>query len=534
MYKNLLQRFKQIVKILASYGFGYIVDSKLNNNVEKSPENLRKAFEELGSTFIKIGQILSTRPDILPKPYIDELSKLQNNVPQESIEDINTVFMSELNASIHDIFKEFDEVPFASASIAQVHCAVLKDGRDVIVKIQRPEIADNIRMDIYILYKILLLTKAKFSDSLIDPKEALDELTLSTEEELDFNIEASNLLKFKDNNSEVAFIYVPYLVKELCSAKILVMERINGFKIDDIPALRTNGYDLEDIGKKLALSFFKQVFKDGIFHGDPHPGNLLIREGKICFIDFGITGSLSSSLKATLNEAILSIVYHDINKMISVLMTIGIKKGPINKNTLYEDINYVFDSYLSTSLESIKISAILQDIFEMAKRNNIRLPKELTLLIKTIVIVEGVIAKLSPDIKLLDIAIPYVKSNNKLAFFKEINFDELLIKGHIFLKSCTQLPSKFIELSDSLINGRAKIQLEHMGLEKTTNDLNKMVNRIIFGVVVSSMILASSTVLNSNIGPKINGISVVGILGFGFAGIMGIWLLISILKSGKM
>lgn len=533
MYKNSVQRFREIVKVLAFYGFGFIVDSKLNNET-KSPQNLRKAFEELGPTFIKIGQILSTRPDILPAPYITELSKLQDSVPAEKFEDIDNVFFNEFDKSINDTFKHFDKKPLASASIAQVHKAIMKNGREVIVKVQRPDIYEKMNLDLNILHKILKLSKAKFADALIDPLEALDEIRWSTELELDFKIEANNICKFRELNYDVAFVYAPFVISDLSSSKVLTMEEIDGFKINDIRKLNQEGYDPEDVGRKLALSFFKQVFTDGFFHGDPHPGNILIRGGKIAFIDFGIMGSFTKDLKAALNDAIIAVAYKDPDKLISVVMSIGIKKGFINRNKLYEEIDYLFASYLSTSLHNIEMSVMLQEIFDCCKRNNVFLPKDLTLLIRSLVIIEGVIAKICPELKILDVAIPFVKSNNMNSFLNNISFDELLIKTTSFIRDSAKIPTKIVQLSDSILNGRTKIQFQISSLNKTVNDINKMTNRVVISLIISSMIIGSSLILNSNIGPDIYGISIIGILGFGFAAIMGLWLIISILRSGKL
>lgn len=325
MRRSSVNRFKKIVKVLGSYGFGYIVDSKFNKQ-NKLPENLRKAFEELGPTFIKIGQILSTRPDLLSPDYIVELSKLQDNVLPESIETIRKVFFDQFSISTTECFKNFDEKPLASASISQVHKATLKDGREVVVKVQRPDIAEKMKLDISILIRIVKFTKTKFSDALIDPEEALHEILLTTELELDFNNEVKNINNFKNLNKDVAFLYVPYVIKDLSSTKVITMERIYGFKVDNMKNLLAGQYDLDDLGKKLALSYLKQILQDGFFHGDPHPGNIFICEGKICFIDFGIMGSLSNSLKSTLNDMLSAVALGDINKMISSLLTIGIKK----------------------------------------------------------------------------------------------------------------------------------------------------------------------------------------------------------------
>lgn len=533
MVRKSVRRFREIIRVLTKHGFGYIIDSKINKS-HKAPINLRIAFEKLGPTFIKIGQILSTRPDILPENYIEELSKLQDSVIEESFFDINKVFYKEFNKNIDEVFLKFNRKPLASASIAQVHEATLKTGEEVIVKIQRPDISEKMHLDLSILSKIFSLTKARFSDALIDPKEAVDELINSTKIELDFNFERENIKKFRILNKDIKCVYAPYVLDELCGRRVITMEKIEGYKINNNKILLSKGYDLNDIGKKLALCYFKQVFNDGFFHGDPHPGNLIISEGKICFIDFGIMGEINPSLKESLNDIMLSVAYNDINKMISVVFSIGIKKGYIDRNKLYEDIDYIFASYLNTSLKNIKISIMLQEIFDTCKRNNIQLPKALTLLVRSMVIIEGVIAEIAPEIKIVDIAIPFVKSNNKFNFLKDLNFDELFIGSYKFLKSIKNLPSKSIELIDSILTGRAKVKLEVKDLESSVNALNKMVNRITFALVISSMIIGSSFILSSNTGPKIYDMSIIGVFGFFIAAVMGFWLLISVMRSGKM
>ncbi|MCH3965443.1 MAG: AarF/ABC1/UbiB kinase family protein [Clostridium sp.] len=529
MQEKSSKRFKEIMKVLGKYGFKFV-----STRGKKSPENLRMAFEELGPTFIKIGQILSSRPDMLPSEFINELSKLQDDVPPEKFEDINNVFFSDFNKNIEECFFKFDEHPFASASIAQVHNAILKDGRHVIVKIQRPNIKEKMETDISILYKIIKFTKNRFEDSIIDPEEALDELKFSTSQELDFNLEAKNMIKFKRLNSNVAFCHVPYLVENLCKNKVITMEKINGFKINNIELLNRDGYDLNDLGKKLATSFFKQVFTDGFFHADPHPGNLLIQENKICFLDFGIMGNLSNYLKTCLNKIIISIVYKDIDTLVSAVMSVGIKKGIVDRNRLYEDIKTLLDNYLSTSLENIKISALITHIFECAKNNNIRLPKDLILLVKSFIIVEGIVSELAPEIQILDVAVPFVKNSSKSYFLDSLNLDDALISYYNFTKNSVKIPTKIVELIDGILNGRAKLQLKFSKMDNSIKQLNKMTNRLSISLISCSMLISSSLILNSNINPKIYTIPLLGFIGITISLTLSLIIIISIIKSGKL
>jgi ubiquinone biosynthesis protein len=529
MKQKTSKRFKEIVKVLSKYGFKFI-----RTRGKNSPQNLRMAFEELGPTFIKIGQILSSRPDILPSQFIDELSKLQDNVPPEKFEAINEVFFSDFNKNIDDCFLEFERHPFASGSIAQVHNAVLKDGRDVIVKIQRPNIKQKMNIDITILYKIINIAKNKFQDSIIDPEEVLDELKYSTNREFDFNLEAENMIKFKRLNKNVAFCHVPYIIENLSKSKTITMEKIDGFKINDIKKLKDNGYDLKDTGEKLAESFFKQVFTDGFFHADPHPGNLLIHDKKICFLDFGIMGNISPSLKTSLNKIIISIVYKDMDELVSNIMSIGIKNGLVDKNRLYEDISTLMDNYLSTSLKNIKISSMILDIFNCAKNNNIKFPKDLILLTKSFIIVEGLVSEIAPDIQILDIAIPFVKGSSKSYILDSLNPDDILINYYNFTKDSFKIPSKLVSLINGILNGRAKVQIKINKIDVYIKQFNKMTNRLSLSFISCSIFMGSCLILNSNINPRLYNLPVIGLIGIAISVLLTFVILISIIKSDKL
>ncbi|MCQ2969755.1 MAG: AarF/UbiB family protein, partial [Clostridium sp.] len=306
------ERVKEIIKIFTKYGLSYIIDKK-NKKDKKSPANLRKAFEELGPTFIKIGQILSTRSDLIGEEYIKELSKLQDKAIVERFSEFEDVFRSEFSKELLDSFFYINKNPIASASIAQVYLGVLKDGREVVIKIQRPNIKERMYMDLDILISLSEKYNYVFKESVVNVKDTLMEIKKSTINELDFILEANNITKFKELNQGRDCIYVPYIVNELSGEKVLTLENISGFKINDIKAIEEYGYDRDELAKELAVSYFKQVVEDGFFHADPHPGNILISNGKICFIDFGIVGELSNDFISRLNNVIIGLVIEDID-----------------------------------------------------------------------------------------------------------------------------------------------------------------------------------------------------------------------------
>ncbi|AOR22286.1 ABC1 kinase family protein [Clostridium taeniosporum] len=528
MTKQSSERLKKIIKVFASYGFGYIFDSKKAED-KKSPANLRNAFEELGPTFIKLGQIMSTRPDILPKEYIDELVKLQDSAPQEDFTIMKSVLENSLKISLEEYFKYIDKFPIASASIAQVYKGVLKDGRNVVVKIQRPNIYEEIHLDIAIIMRIFKLTKTKIKLP-IDPIEALQEIKITAEEELDFILEGKNVEKFRNNNKNVISIYTPYVVKGLLSNKVLVLEKIDGFKINDLKQIKNNGYNHKDIAKKLALSYCKQIFKDGFFHGDPHPGNLLISCGKICFIDFGIVGQLNEGTKKNLNSMMLAIATRDKEKLIECILAVSIKKGKVNRMHLYDGVSYMFDTYLTTSIKNIKISVLVQEIFHLTRENNLQLPRELVSLIRGIIILEGVIVEIDPELEIIDVIVSFIKEKNKDIIFDTLTSEELLVSLYSFGRDGIRIPSKMLELLTKMSLGESKFQFVVEDKEYIFQELNKMINRIITGLLVAALIIGSSLVISKNVGPKYNGVSLIGIVGYSISIIFALILLINMIK----
>ena len=524
-------RFQEIIKVFISYGFGYLLDSKFNSS-KKSPINLRMAFEELGPTFIKIGQILSTRPDLLPEEYINELIKLQDSAPEESFENIKSVFEDSINKKIYDCFLYFSKKPTASASIAQVHEAILNDGRAVIVKIQRPNIYNTMKTDIDIIKKIIKLSKGRIDIDIVDPLAVIEELESTTEKELDFIDESKSIVKFRENNENISPIYAPDVISSLCSEKVLTLEYINGFKINDMKMIEKKGYSNKDIAKKLALSYCKQIFDDGFFHGDPHPGNLLISNGRICFIDFGITGELDEGLKNWLNKAMIAVATGDKSKIVDFILAIGIKRGKVNKGNLYEDVSYLFTTYLNTSLKNIKIAVLLEEMFSIVKNNNIQFPKELAILFRGLVILEGVIAEVDPQLDIISVITSFVKGKNKMLLIKDINEEELVLSAYSFFRDASRIPNKAVEALSSISDGRAKINFNITDLENSVDHISNMVNRLVGALLISSLIIASSLIISNNVGPIYKGISLMGIAGYIISAIFAIFLLIAVVRDG--
>lgn len=285
---------------------------------------------------------------------------------------------------------------------------------------------------------------------------------------------------------------------------------------------------------KLTYNYFKQVFEDGFFHADPHPGNILIHENSIAYIDFGLMGTLDLNLRKKLNEILEGAATGNIQLMTKSIVKIGIKKGPMDMNKLYDDIETMYTSYIDESIYDYDIPQILEEIIIICKKNNIHMPKDIVLLVKGMMIFQGVLAKIDKDLTIMDIALPYFEEQIIKNNLKDMDFSQVLIKLYSSIKSSLELSYKSLELINNFLDGRIKLNLELKNMDENFNEINRMVNRLIFAIIVAGLLVSSSLVINANVGLKIYGISAIGILGYLGAGVAGLLLLISILKSGKL
>ncbi|SHH78382.1 ABC1 kinase family protein [Sporanaerobacter acetigenes] len=519
------KRFKEIASVSIKHG--------LKKGIS-DPREFRLTLEELGPTFVKIGQILSTRPDIFPNEYILELQKLQDDVKPEEYSTVKNVVESELGNTLEEIFLYFEEKPIASASLAQVHLAILKTGEKVVVKVQRPFVKEKMTADIAILKKLAPVINFTPTGSAMDAREVVEELSNATEKELDFENEMKNIEKFCENNEDVNFILCPKVYGKYCTDKIIVMDYIDGIKIDNMSILQEEGYDLKDIATKLTYNYFKQIFEDGFFHADPHPGNILIHENKIAYIDFGLMGQLDNNMKKKFNELLEAVVDRDVNQMTRAILKIGQKRGPVDDKQLYRDIEIMYDQYIEESMYDFDIPQIMEEVFKVCKTNNIYMPKDITLLLKGLLTIQGVIVKLDTEINIMDVALPYMKNRLANETLKNLNVMDALEKLYLSIRANMKISTKLLDLINQALNGKLKVQLEFKEIEDSIGELNKMVNRLVFGMIVAGLVVSSSIVLNANIGPKVYGISIIGITGYLGAAVAGFWLLISILRSGKL
>ena len=525
------KRLREIVRILSSYGIRFVYHHKVQNRpdaVEIDAVNLRKAFEKLGPSFIKIGQILSTRLDILPQAFVDELEHLQDRAPEFPFSEVERIFFEDTGLSLGEVFLQLDEKPLASASMAQVHKGTLRTGEVVILKVQRPVIDELLIRDLDILIRLSAFIPKGIVD-IIDPKEAFQQVKDATMIELDFRNEAKLLVEFQEKNKNVACVAVPKVYEGLTFRRILVEEYIDGTKLTNKEELEALGYDMEDISRKLILSYLKQIFKDGYFHGDPHPGNMIIKDGKIYFIDFGIMGKLNDSLRLQLNRLIEGLALQDLDMMVDAALKIATPSMPLDKRNVYRDLEYIFDVYLTADMKNVKISDALMDFIRMFKRHNMVIPSELTILAKALSILEGVYLDLAPDFNLIRTAKDYLAENiNINSLLERFETDKFLGKSYTLLKDVTEMPENVAKLLKQVVNGRLRLNIDTDDLDEKWADLKKMSNRVVLALIIVGLLL-SSAIMSGTVGGQY-----LGQTGFVISGFFGIWLLSSIFRSANM
>lgn len=547
-YQN-AKRYKQIIDVIIKYGFGFIIEKlgidlpgsfKKEKSKEKDklsiPERFVLMLEELGPTFIKLGQLLSTRPDLLPQDYIVKLKELQDNVEAVDYDKIKARIKEEFEKDIDDLFLHFDPKPMAAASIGQVHKAVLKDGTKVVVKVKRPNIDDIVNADLAILLNIARLAENQIPEiRTYEPVDKIEEFAQNLKKELDYTLEGWNIERFKQNCAKDETVYVPEVFWDYTTKKVLTMEYIDGIKVNQTDEIEKSGLDRKRIAVNGAKSIMKQIFIHGYFHGDPHPGNILIlRNGKIVFIDFGMMGRIDDHTKQKLAALIIHIINKDSGGIVDILLDIGVANKDTDLAKFELDIDDIVNRYYGRTLKQINMAQLINEMFLLLAKYKITVPSNFTLLLKCIITIEGVGRELDPDFNILEVAKPFVKK----IIIDRYNPKKLL-KGSVEIlnelsKCITLLPQIFKDISDKLKNDSVKLDFDTEGSKKVISELNRMVNRLVFGIIVASLIIGTSLIVQANIGPFLYDFPILAVLSFAAAGVLGIGLIISILRSGRM
>ncbi|WP_342331277.1 AarF/UbiB family protein [Pedobacter sp. FW305-3-2-15-E-R2A2] len=529
--KKKLKRTVSLVRILAKYGFGELLNYT-NNQVEGEIsslsvyERIRMALEELGPTYVKFGQAFSSREDLLPMEMILELRKLQDNV-EVKIMDISALLKSDLDIDPEEFFAQIDPEPFASASIAQVYQATLKNGQKVILKIKRPGIREVVASDMLIMKDIAKLL-VNYSEAFrrINLVEVLAAFEKSIVQELSFLNELANINRFSGNFKGNTSIYLPTVYPELSNDNILCMEFLDGVKISE--ALLSMGLEPAAIARKGLDLYLVQVLEHGFFHADPHPGNLLVlKNGQIAFIDFGSMGSLTPIEKEMLEDFVSYFMAQDAKRLIAIMKKMAIRFNVTDESQLEKDIHGFFDLLDGASLEEMDIKEVLGKFSGILNNNEILMPDHLYLLVRGIVLIEGIGRALVPDLNIIESLRPYIL---KIAF-RKLSPEELKKSGLKLLRTLTEalktMPDEVQSVLSKLNNGELKIQQEVQGLPALKKTMNQGMNRMVMAILMGGLLISSAILILADKPPKFNGIPVLALLGFLISIILGLGILIS-------
>ena len=493
--KNKLKKEEKIKKVSTNSRVWHIVRviTKYNAVLKLNPEKLKLMLEELGPTYVKLGQLMSSRADIIPLEYCKALEGLRSDVKPMPFEDVKRILESEWKCNIDAVCKEISPEPIGSASIAQVHKAILTNGEEVVIKVQRENIYEIMQKDIKLLKKAskLLKLSAKLGN-LMDYDGLFDEMWRVAKEEMDFKCEAENIKLFMKNNANVKYIKVPAVYEKLSTSKVLVMEQIHGYKISELENLKNNEYDFKEIANKLCENYIKQVIDDGFYHADPHAGNIMIEDGKIVWIDMGMMGRLSERNRDLFKLAVNAVINNDASTLKDICLAIGDVYGEIDHFKLNQDINMLLNRYGNLSLENIDVTSIFTEFSTIASSNNIKIPKDMTMFGRGLVSIEGVIESLDSSISLIEV----VKNYFAKSFFKNLKKmtakDEIARDVAVWLGKTMEIPKLLNEYLKSWAKGQTRLNAE-VGLNnKTLTTTYSLITKATLSLLVCFLILGGS------------------------------------------
>ena len=522
--KSRMRRLREIYAIMQKHHFtkGF------------TPESFRSMLEDLGPSFVKIGQTLSTRSEILPKAYCEELAKLQTEcdpLPFEQILDaLDRVYGEARRASI---FSDIDPNPLGSASLAQVHKARLATGEVVAVKVQRPGVKEVMAQDIDIM-RIMAKQATRFmpDEQMLDMRDVVDELWNTFLEETNFEREAANLEEFARLNAGCAFIDCPKVYSSLCNESVLVMEYIDGIPIHALDRLRAAGYDLEEIGEKVLDNYASQVLDDGFFHADPHPGNILVRAGKVVYIDLGIMGRLSPRDRAGFGSIIQSVGMESSSELKDALLAFAISRdnGVIDHPRFLADLDLLLKDYGSCGVNDIDVGQFLTDILNLTRQCKVTLPPSITSVSRGLVTLEGTVAPLIPNENIVSIINAHIQRSKDPQEELVNAMQDLAISLRSAAGGSMNVATYGGEAFKMLTRGQVKMNMEVLGSEAPMRALSKIVNRLTIGIIIAGLFIGSSMVALSTMEPRWLGVPLLSFFGYSGAFVLSIWVVLDIFR----
>lgn len=543
-----IQRYRQILFVLLKHGFddvlarmrvydylklgpkAFFSKSKKPESKLISPKSIRLALEELGPTFIKMGQMLSTRPDLLPPDVISELEKLQDDVAPFEFAKVEEIFQKEFGKAPTEIFETFSQKPLAAGSIGQVHVARLVDGEKVVVKVRRPGIRRAVEVDLEIMAHFAALMEKQLDLAQIQKPTALvAEFRKAIMRELDFYVEASHMHRFAHQFRKEPAVLVPKLHEDLCSERVLTMAFVEGTKPRDPQALADQGIDTKEVAIKGADLLFQQVFIHGFFHADPHPGNILVMDdGRICFLDFGMMGRLDRTSRDWFTDIFVAVISQNEIKVADLLLRLTHGHNLVNRSGLEREIAGLIDQYLFRPLKKLNVGQLMGDLFALTIRHELSMPPQFFLLIKAISQMEDLATRMEPDFDLPHYLGPQVRLLLMRRYGVKRFLRDVYESGSDLMFLLREVPGELREILKLTKHGKMRMEFQHDGLEPLRSTLDRVSSRIASAIVLASMIVGSSLIVVADVPPKWHEIPVIGLGGYVFSAFMGLSLLTSI------
>ncbi|MFK7777889.1 MAG: AarF/ABC1/UbiB kinase family protein [Gimesia sp.] len=544
-----LRRSREIVTVLANYGFADLVDQlKLRRYLRwgrrllfwkrSVPEikltrakRIRLALEELGVTFIKFGQVVSTRPDLVPRDVVRELSKLQECVPSFSSDVAIKIVERELDGSIDTLFASFDHEPLAAGSLGQVHRARLHDGTELVVKIKRPDIDHVIEQDLSLMLELATMIERHFPDAeVFDPVGLVKQFSRTIHRELQFTREARSTDEFYRLFQDDATLYVPKIYWDMTQGDIITMEYINGCRIDDEDELKNLPISAYEVAANGARVFMKMTFEFGIFHADPHPGNFrVLPDGSLCLIDYGMIGVLEEERRDLLVDLLVNVAKKDTSRLVQVVLNIGKAKRTVDHQLLRADLRDFIGNYYGIPLDQISIGSMLTDFINILAIHRIRCPVDIMLLIRALITLEGVATQIAPELNIAQEMEPYIYKISAERYHPRAIANRMWTEACSLTKVMHDLPEQIGRTLGKLSDDELKIHLEHKGIDRLTTEMDRSGNRIAIGMVMSSLILASAITISSD-----TRLVYISVPIFMMSSLLGIWLIYGVFRSGRL
>lgn len=545
-----LGRTREIVSVLLNHGFGDVVErvqlggfvrwwrrNVLRRRHEPTQgfsraERIRMALEELGPTFVKFGQVVSTRPDLVPAPVINELRKLQERVPPFPGKEAIAIVESDLGAPLSRLFLEFDPKPLAAGSLGQVHRARHMDGTPVAVKIRRPNVLYDIERDLSLMARLAELVERHIPEAeIFDPKGLVTQFARSIRREVNFGREGRTLDEFRRLFRQDATLYVPRVFWELTGDAVITMEFLDGLSVSDPETLRAAGYAPEAVAANGARIFIKMAFEFGLFHGDPHPGNIRILSGGVIgLIDYGMVGRLEEEKREQLIELLISVTRGDVRRCVDQVLLLGKPSRQVDRALLQTDVRDFIETYYGVPLERINVGALLSDFVGILTNHGIRYPADLMLLIRAIITLEGVGRNLDPNFNLALYLAPSIEQivrdrYNPQRMARRIFDDARDVAGVL-----RDLPGQIGRTLQKLSDDEFEIHIEHRHLDRLITEVDRSSNRLVVGMVMSALILASALVIRSTQAE----VWWIAVPAFTLSSLLGIWLIYGVFRSGRL